>query len=333
MNAARGPRHPAALIGIAILCASAGVATGGLSVARAVVLAPHWLAVAVGDRGLILTRTDVDGAWHQRVSNTTNGFKRASFPSATVGYAAGDRGTVDKTVDGGVTWSVLTTLGTRTNLKGVSFSDDSHGCVSGEGGLILCSADGGATWTRAATGTKQVLYNIACPTVADCYAVGTGGVILASHDRGSSWIAQHSGTTGKLDAVTFTDADHGYAADDNGSILVTGNGTVAGATWQRIPPVSTHNLKGIASPGGDPTRLIAVGNGGTIVSITHGGVGPNTAQRVGGSLLGVAFADSNVGFAGGPNGLIVMTSDGGTTWAPSASGTTTEIYGLAAVSR
>jgi photosystem II stability/assembly factor-like uncharacterized protein len=331
MHAVTDARRSRALVGIAIICAGAMAATAEIEVVHAV--APHWLAVAVGDGGLILTRTDADVAWTQRVSHTTNGFKRVSFPSPLVGYAAGDHGTVDRTVDGGATWTVLTTLGSHGNLKGVSFSDETHGCLSGEAGLILCSADGGASWTRERSGTTQTLYNIACPTIADCYAVGTGGVILASHDRGTSWVAQQSGTTGKLDAVTFTDADHGYAADDNGSILVTTNGSVGQSTWQRIAPVSTHNLKGIASPGNDPGRLIAVGNSGTIVSVTHGGAGPNTAQKVGGNLLGVAFADSNTGFAGGPKGLIVTTTDGGATWTPSPSGVSSEIYGLAAVAR
>ncbi len=48
-------------------------------------------------------------------------------------------------------------------------------------------------------------------------------------DRGESWVQEQSRTGAHLYSVNFVDANHGWAAGSNDTILVTGDG---GATWR-----------------------------------------------------------------------------------------------------
>lgn len=50
------------------------------------------------------------------------------------------------------------------------------------------------------------------------------GVIIATSNGGATWVKQRSGTSENLNAVTFTDATHGWAVGESGTILATTNG-------------------------------------------------------------------------------------------------------------
>ena len=74
-----------------------------------------------------------------------------------VGWAVGERATILRTVDGGLSWLPVE-VSVRATFLSVEFPDEKAGWVVGRGGVILRSDDGGRTWIQQASKTKQNLY-------------------------------------------------------------------------------------------------------------------------------------------------------------------------------
>jgi len=66
------------------------------------------------------------------------------FSDDNTGYAVGDVGTIIKTLDGGTTWTVLTS-GTTDRFNSAYFPDVNTGYVVGDSGTIVKTIDGGIT--------------------------------------------------------------------------------------------------------------------------------------------------------------------------------------------
>jgi photosystem II stability/assembly factor-like uncharacterized protein len=248
-----------------------------------------------------------------------------TFVDATHGWAVGYKsdssgnpagGLILVTSDGGATWQAqdASSAGGDAEFYSVSFVDAKHGWVVGDesdssgvymGSVVLATRDGGATWhAQSRTGNNAELYSVTFVDAKHGWAVGHKdvsnngnpvGLILATSNGGATWRAQDASSAGSgvgLDSVSFVDAVHGWAVggrgDDNGDsvdgvILATSDG---GTTWQAQD----------ASSAGSPTGLNAV----SFVDATHGwAVGARGGSN--GSQMGHV-------------GVILATSDGGTTW-------------------
>src|SRR5712692_2012897 len=111
--------------------------------------------------------------------NTLNAV--AAIDTDTV-VAVGDLGTVARTTDKGVTWSVQHHAGgTENRLLGVSFVDAHTGTAVGEFGTVLRTTDGNA-WTPQRSGTKNHLSAVSFVDRNTGTAVGAGGTILRTTD-------------------------------------------------------------------------------------------------------------------------------------------------------
>lgn len=147
------------------------------------------------------------------------------------------------------------------------------------------------TWTPQTSGTTNSLQGVFALSATTCYAAGVSGTILKTINGGTTWAPQTSGTTETLYSIFFTDAMNGYTVGNNATALRTING---GATW-------------------------------TTMTIP---VGPTVSLRY------VYFRDALNGFitggtTGSVAGKVMITSDGGTTWANSTtSASTSLIYSI-----
>jgi len=126
---------------------------------------------------------------------------------------------------------------------------------------------------------------------------------------GPPWEFQNPAPAGDdLYAVSFVDAQNGWAVGDFGNILNTTDG---GATWQLgILDVALFGVKFISTQVG-----WAVGDGGVIIRTTDGGEtwidqDSGTTQP----LNAVTFLDANTGWTVGLAGTIRKTTNGGETW-------------------
>lgn len=250
-------------------------------------------------------------AWASLDPGTSRTLRSVWFPAPSLGYAAGDGGTLLKTADG-ESWVPLPS-GTGLDLRAVCVRGNPNaGWAVGDSGLILRTSDGGATWMRQDGGTTATLHGVHRPAAGSNrgWIVGDSGIILRTLDGGASWSRIASGVPQTLRAVHFPDSAHGLAVGDGGLILHSADG---GASWTQQASGTANNLHSVRFLG--IKAAYAVGDGGTVLKGSSGGKtwavqASGTSQR----LNSVFFTDANSGYAVGAGGLILQTMDGGARW-------------------
>jgi photosystem II stability/assembly factor-like uncharacterized protein len=207
-------------------------------------------------------------------------------------------------------WISLNTGHPDLDLNDVYFSDANHGIVVGDSGFILKTSDGGAHWTEH---RNQETYNV--PSLSE-----DGHLILTPAIRDLP-----------LTALSFTDAQHGYATGSG--VFKTSDG---GDTWVSIgpPPLSGDMVFGggfgaqFLSPQvgvvAGLTGLIRTEDGGT--TWVREKLEMDTVYH-GIHLYDLQFADANTGYAGGFAGLF-KTADAGKTWTQLFTSTTDYVWGI-----
>jgi photosystem II stability/assembly factor-like uncharacterized protein len=106
-------------------------------------------------------------------------------------YAAGERGVLLQSDDGGSTWKGQRTPTTRT-LTALAFNDEKNGIAVGHGATILRTADGGTTWVPVKVkeaGIDSLLGALALGGTR-VIAYGAFGLYLESNDNGQTWSRQ-----------------------------------------------------------------------------------------------------------------------------------------------
>ena len=221
---------------------------------------------AVGEDGTILATTDGGATWSAQSSGTSESLYDVAFTDATHGWAVGEGGTILATSDGGATWSAQSS-GSSTWLHGVAFSDATHGWAVGEGGTILATTQRRRHLERAELG-HAARGSTASPSPTPLTAGRWAATAPSSPPPTAAppGARRARGPPSGLAGVAFTDATHGWAVGDGGTILATTDG---GATWSAQSSGTTVDLGAVAFT--DATHGWAVGDGGTILVTANGG--------------------------------------------------------------
>lgn len=247
-----------------------------------------------------------------------------TFADPAHGWAVGQYGAILATTDGGATWhrqksgvetENVSEDGFEPALRSVSFADARHGYAVGYPGLILTTRDGGATWevrkpppveSIPGEGPGRVddelriewsFRSVKATGPQSASVLGDGGTILRTNDGGATWTWHGNRQFGHLAAVSFPDAQHGYAVP---SVLPKAEPYLAlatkdgGVTWEKRDP-PTYQGDDVATTG----------------------------------FTAVSFVDSRRGFIAGAGGRILATTDGGAHWAVQRRDTTESFQGLA----
>jgi photosystem II stability/assembly factor-like uncharacterized protein len=243
------------------------------------------------------------------------------FVDTNIGYAVGDVGTIIKTTDGGLTWTIQNS-GTTADLYSVFFLDALTGYAVGHiaawNGCILKTTDGGATWTNKPLGYESSFWNAVFFTSIDTgYAGGSTwgnrkAEIQKTTDGGKTWTSQAYGnpiTLGNISSLFFTNSDTGYAIGT--TLLRTTDG---GVSWTDM-----NNTSGNFVFFTDTNTGYVVGDYGKIQKTTDGGA-TWALQHTDSTyyLTSVFFTDSITGYAVGGDyglsGIILKTTDAGANW-------------------
>lgn len=147
-------------------------------------------------------------------------------------------------------------------------------------------------------------------------AVGERGIVLYSDDEGQTWAQGTAPVDVTLTAVSFADAQRGWATGHDAVILATEDG---GANWtlQHAEPELDVPLLGVLFE--SPTTGFAVGGRGNFFS-THDGGKTWTNQVIltrdefDSHLFGISKATSGSYFLGSEQGVLYRSDDGGATW-------------------
>ncbi|MGH7893139.1 MAG: YCF48-related protein [Candidatus Binatia bacterium] len=288
-----------------------------------------------------LTLTCVPGAGAAALRDNLYGVKALS---PTEAWAVGNFGAIYHTANGGKSWEARDS-GTKSPLFGIDFADAQQGWAVGKSAEILATSDGGRTW-KAQTSPippSKHLFKVAALTPRLAWAVGDWGAIAVTTDGGRTW---QDRSLPKLKIVTsdrpdrqeklvledvvlydlsWPDAQHGFIAGEFATLLATSDG---GETWEKRALPTDKTIFGIHFV--TPDEGWAVGIDGLVLHTTdagrtwevqHGNPHPATIDEL-------AFTDalknpgmyavSVVGQEGivvGDTGTVLVSSDGGRTWA------------------
>jgi photosystem II stability/assembly factor-like uncharacterized protein len=147
-------------------------------------------------------------------------------------------GTILKTTDGGLTWTIQNS-GTYNTLRSISCPTLNSCFTVGDNGTILTTTDGGQNWTSQTSGTTTQLNSISCPSPSTCFVAPNNSDtsrhlnnrVLATTNGGNTWTTQDAAIVPDLNSISCPDTTTCFAAGLTNSaynLTVTTNG---GATW------------------------------------------------------------------------------------------------------
>jgi photosystem II stability/assembly factor-like uncharacterized protein len=220
-----------------------------------------------GGYAYIYHTTDGGKTWECQFAERGRYLFGLDFVNAKVGYAAGERGYLLKTVDGGKHWISLPTTGTLNWLYGLAFKDEKNGFAVGLNEVVIKTADGGRSWVKLNApadkkfyGFRAIYHDISFKGNTGCI-VGQNGSMLMSYDGGATWVPSATYFENEarelmdLRRVRFVTPQRGYAVGELGTkIMVTIDG---GQNWSYRSTGNTEWLRAIYP--GPSGKLITVG--------------------------------------------------------------------------
>jgi photosystem II stability/assembly factor-like uncharacterized protein len=246
-----------------------------------------------------------------RDAGCTVGAISFSFPTSSTGYLLLSDSRVLSTADGGRSFSRRTAVpGGATDILCTA----ERTCVTaGVTGQILRTADGGVSWTQVGGLAGQVLNGLEQADAQTLYAVGTNRTLLKSTDGGATWIRKPvtNQQVSHFRSIRCGTPLHCLIAVDSSSLIV--RTTDGGDTFSTVVP---SNDPTVAVEFAGPTRAIAAGVAGSAeVSNDSGLTWTSVGNRIQGTFHVLAAVTSAVAYAGGEEGVLARTTDGGQTWA------------------
>jgi photosystem II stability/assembly factor-like uncharacterized protein len=274
-------------------------------------------------RTYLLKTTDGGDSW-RRVDVLSGAdvdivLARVRFADSEHGWVFGEMGALFATADGGASWT-RQRVPTRHLLLGASFLDAQQGWLVGAGATVLQTSDGGATWRAgnlvglttpyAAKPLKDATADatrLASGTSATTRARMVGARAAAQTDvqadaqASSQANVQADAPSLRLNAVSFADAQHGWAVGAHGAVLATTDG---GRTWRAQTSGTQSDLFDVKFF--DAREGWAVGGDGTAIHTTDGGATWRAAATgTPHQLERIFFSDARRGWAVGFGGTII----------------------------
>ena len=132
--------------------------------------------------------------WLSLPQNATNyDLNEVKFLNEMSGWACGELGTVIKTTNGGMNWSLINT-GSSAYMNSVQFVNDMTGWIAADVNNFKKTTNGGASWINQLVPGTGLLDR--CLALSDqiCFASGKNGNLYRTTNGGASWTVVHSST-------------------------------------------------------------------------------------------------------------------------------------------
>ena len=163
--------------------------------------------------------------------------QRFFFYDRRLGWACGETGAIQATVDGGRTWTKQES-GTRKLLYAIAAIDERQIWIVGAGGTLLRTVDGGARWREQTLPVKPTWRVIGFLDARRGWIAG-GGSLWRTRDGGMRWEMIPAELPPDLNDLHFVDEREGWAVGPRGLLLHTLDG---GQTWENVPLRTHANL-------------------------------------------------------------------------------------------
>lgn len=191
------------------------------------------LAVAVGERGHILTSRDHGRTWTQAPVPVRALLTGVHLVDDRHGWVVGHDGVILHTADGGQTWELRRWAPEEEKpLLHVWFRDPKRGFAVGAYGLLLATRDGGVTWTEEPPSDEEWhLNHVAGSPSGRIYLAAEAGSVYRSDDGGETWNALPSPYEGSFFGVLPLEGDQVLLFGLRGHLFRSAD---AGETWERV---------------------------------------------------------------------------------------------------
>jgi len=282
--------------------------------------------------------------WILQETGTQYRLRHVFFINKNTGWAAGDSGTIIRTVNGGADWE-LQISNTTKHLQIIAFTDSLNGTAIGTYYeynpwcfnfiVRLITSDGGDTWIIAQQGYSALLMDftysenvfVASYEGTDCWQ--TIGAVIKSTNSGLNWTSVNQGFGGyAYKSAHFINTQTGWAlgykATDYGLRVYHLIKTTSGGTdWNYIRQDTGYNY---LSYWGSKMRFLnentgyLMGNYRNLKKTTDGGFTWNqTDSIITNAKSDYCFINPDTGWIIG-GASILRTNDGGHNWSSQNSG-------------
>jgi photosystem II stability/assembly factor-like uncharacterized protein len=204
------------------------------------------------------------------------------------------------------------------------------GTGGGGGGAWLVGADGEMVNVRGdgtlgegyALGVDDDLLAITCRGLDTAFVAGESGTLLRTFDGGESWESIDLGTSSTLRDVAAAHDDVVYVAGDAGLWRSPDSGdswTELAAGDRAWSSIATH---------GDGGTALALAADGAVWRWVDGAAGLAPATTLTGARAIALSHDGRFAAVAGDRGGLLVSDDGGLTWAPHPTGTAVDLHAV-----
>ncbi|MAV13006.1 MAG: photosystem II assembly protein [Cyanobium sp. MED843] len=242
-----------------------------------------------------------------------------AFTDDRHGYLVGSNRMIQETNDGGAQWNERSLdLPEEENFRLISidFNGD-EGWIAGQPGLLMHSNDGGQNWTRLFLDTKlpgePYLITALGPHSAELAT--NVGAVYETHDDGGSWDALVTDAAGSVRDLRRSNDGSYVSVSSLGNFYATWQ--PGDAVWQVHQRVSSQRLQSIGyQPDGS---LWMVARGAQIRLNDQPGDLESWSKAIipitnGYGYMDMAWDPDGSIWAGGGNGTLLVSRDGGDSW-------------------
>ncbi len=245
-------------------------------------------------------------------------------PDIIVGV--GNLGTVYRSVDGGLSWSLVRPGPVQSGYGWqVQFTDARNGWISGPKGWLLKTSNAGESWTQVQSGLAVGWTDVEMADPLVGFAVGPTGEIVRTRNGGRLWEAgllQDTGgffaPTEDLESVSVLNRDFVVAGGAFGSVYKSADG---GDSWDAIgypavPEMWVQKVDFVSEQIGWVAGQSSVTFGGMLLRTDDGGASWNHQSYGGWVIYDADFSDENTGWIVGGSDFAWKTTNGGWSWVP-----------------
>jgi len=266
-----------------------------------------------GSNGMMLRTTNAGTSWDSiSVAPYNAELNDVEFIGSDTGYTCGINtasapGTILKTVNGGLTWTINTII--RSTREAIYAYNNQLVITVGASGVVTRTTNGGATWDSLRFGTLA-LYSIDAVGFNKMFMTGSSQVVYTSTDRGATFNLAFDNGIAPLYEVDFVDSLRGVIVGSNGVNYRTTNG---GTTWDSTDVSQFTAQVLFTCVYKSPTEIFAAGGQGNVLRSTNSGVSYDYVESST-RIHSIDFADANNGVAVGWRGTVLKTTNGGVNW-------------------
>ena len=200
------------------------------------------------------------------------------------------------------------------------------------------------SWTAQTSGVADTLYSVQFLDANNGFVGGYRGTVLKTTDGGTTWTDVSITSSWMVRDISFIDANTGWAAlgdvndgDNSGELWHTTDG---GTTWSKQTYYSTRARLGISFIDTSTGWACGSRSGPMDIANTLDG-GTTWTEQTDGAVFGWTYKvdaisatdiwSVGVTFFPNPSGLIIHSTDGGSSWALQSLGTISYTYDVEAV--